>query len=95
LNRFVVRGQEEKKKNPFFTQSRNKFSKDTSYQKPKRKVQWSTFSNIREDLWTFPMREIIDLRCRRLTTAIFSSSSTTWSSSCLRNTTTDEIECQE
>lgn len=41
-----------------------------------------TFSSINDDLCTFPMREMIDLCWRRLTTAIFSSSSTTWSSSC-------------
>ena len=43
----------------------------------------NTFSNISEDLWTFPISEIIDRCCRRFTLAIFSSSSTTLSSSCL------------
>ena len=46
-----------------------------------KRTPYKTFSNINDDFWTFPMREMIDLFCWRSTTAIFSSSSTTWSSS--------------
>lgn len=44
--------------------------------------KYTTFSSISEEYWTFPMSEMIDLCCRRFTNAIFSSSSSMWSSSC-------------
>lgn len=65
------------------TPSRKSILQDNFYSMRKESEEKDTFSNISDDLCTFPIREIMDLFWRRLTTAIFSSSSTTWSSSCM------------